>query len=89
LTKVGSPIPFALSLSKGPCIVSPSNDLSLSKGQAEPAEAFGMWHEGFDKLSPNGDSNGASIPQPERFFADLEAGALRIVVGRAIKTRAA
>ncbi len=26
--------PFALSLSKGPCIVSLSNDLSLSKGRA-------------------------------------------------------
>ena len=26
------PAPFALSLSKGPCIVSLSNDLSLSKG---------------------------------------------------------
>jgi hypothetical protein len=32
LAKVGSRPPFALSLSKGPCIVSLSNDLSLSKG---------------------------------------------------------
>jgi hypothetical protein len=36
----GTPLPFALSLSKGPCIVRLSNDLSLSKG--------------FDKLSPSG-----------------------------------
>ena len=39
--------PFALSLSKGPCIVSLSNDLSLSKGLAVRCI-------GFDKLSPNG-----------------------------------
>ena len=38
--------PFALSSSKGPCIVSLSNDLSLS--------------EGFDKLSPNGISDHAA-----------------------------
>ncbi|MDM7943816.1 MAG: hypothetical protein QUV35_14415 [Hydrogenophaga sp.] len=36
--------PFALSLSKG---LSPIV-LSLSKGFVQP------WHEGFDKLSPNG-----------------------------------
>jgi hypothetical protein len=43
LTSVGFSPPFAL---------------SLSKGQAEPAEALGMWHEGFDKLSPNGGERG-------------------------------
>jgi hypothetical protein len=69
---VSFPLPFALSLSKGPCIVSLSNDLSLSKGQAEPVEALVLRAKGFDKLSPNGGQNGASIPQPERFFADLE-----------------
>jgi hypothetical protein len=37
-------LPFALSLSKCPCIVSLSNELSLSKCRAK----------GFDKLSPNG-----------------------------------
>ncbi len=47
-TKVGSPPPFALTCSPPPFA------LSLSKGQAEPVEAFGMRHEGFDKLSPNG-----------------------------------
>jgi hypothetical protein len=38
------PLPFALSLSKCPCIVSLSNELSLSKCRAK----------GFDKLSPTG-----------------------------------
>jgi hypothetical protein len=42
-TSVGPPPPFAL---------------SLSKGRAEPVEAFGMRHEGFDKLSPNGGDRG-------------------------------
>jgi hypothetical protein len=40
LTTAGSPPPFAL---------------SLSKGRVELVEAFGVRHEGFDKLSPNGD----------------------------------
>jgi hypothetical protein len=66
LAKVGSPLPFASTCSPAPFA------LSLSKGQAEPVEAFGMRHEGFDRLSPNGDEARASIPQPERFFADLE-----------------
>jgi hypothetical protein len=39
LTTVSSPLPFAL---------------SLSKGLAELAEAFVPHAEGFDKLSPNG-----------------------------------
>jgi hypothetical protein len=37
---VGSPLPFAL---------------SLSKGQAELVEAFVPHAKGFDRLSPNGD----------------------------------
>jgi hypothetical protein len=41
LMTVGSPLPFAL---------------SLSKGQAELAEAFVPHAEGFDRLSPNGDN---------------------------------
>jgi hypothetical protein len=52
LTTVGSPLPLASTSSPPPFA------LSLSKGQAEPVEAFGMWHEGFDKLSPNGSERG-------------------------------
>ncbi len=52
LTTVRSPLPFALTCSPPPFA------LSLSKGQAEPVEAFGMRHEDFDRLSPNGGERG-------------------------------
>jgi hypothetical protein len=39
--------PFALSLSKCPCILSLSKGLNLSK-------CLGEYSQGFDKLSPNG-----------------------------------
>jgi hypothetical protein len=65
-TTVGSPPPFAL---------------SLSKSQAELVEAFVPQTKGFDRLSPNGDNAGLPTtssglseqpPQPERFCADTE-----------------
>jgi hypothetical protein len=47
-TTVGSPFPFALSLSKGQAELVFPITLSLSKG------AFVPQAKGFDKLSPNG-----------------------------------
>jgi hypothetical protein len=49
LTNVGSPPPFAL---------------SLSKGQAELVEAFVPRAKGFDRLSPNGEEAGLRYLSP-------------------------
>jgi hypothetical protein len=57
LVTVGSPPPFAL---------------SLSKGQAELVEAFAPRAKGFDKLSPNGDEAGLRYLSPNGSFADNE-----------------
>jgi hypothetical protein len=48
-TTVGSPLPFAL---------------SLSKGGAEPVGALVLRDKGFDKLSPNGGERGFDRPSP-------------------------
>jgi hypothetical protein len=45
-------------LSKGPAEPVFPIALSLSKG------AFGMWHEGFDKLSPSGEEMGLRYLSP-------------------------
>ena len=74
-TTVGSPPPFALSLSKGQAELVFPMALSLSKGAFVP-HAKGFLRQAQDdrkyRLSPNGDETGASIPQPERFFVDGE-----------------
>jgi hypothetical protein len=58
LTTVGSPPPFALSLSKGQAELVFPIALSLSKG------AFAPHAKGFDKLSPNGDEAGLRSLSP-------------------------
>jgi hypothetical protein len=56
-TTVGSPSPFAL---------------SLSKGQAELVEAFVPRAEGFDRLSPNGDGSGLRYLSPSGSLRTLD-----------------
>ena len=56
-TTVGSPPPFAL---------------SLSKGQAELVEAFVPLAKGFDRLSPNGDKAGLRYLSPNGSLRTLK-----------------
>jgi hypothetical protein len=66
LTTVGSPLPLASTCSPPPFA------LSLSKGQAEPVEAFGMRHDGFDRLSPNGGERGFDKLSPNGSLQTLK-----------------
>jgi hypothetical protein len=63
---VGSPVPLASTCSPPPFA------LSLSKGRAELAEAPGVWHEGFDKLSPNGSERGFDKLSPNGSLRTLK-----------------
>ena len=72
LTTVRSPLPFALSLSKGQAELVFPIALSLSKG------AFAPRAKGFDRLSPNGTSKFACGPKAEARFVHRGVRAARL-----------